>query len=384
MRIAQIAPLQMLAHSQGHAGIETAVGVLTNALVHRGHQVTLFALEGSQILMNPAVVPPGRAFAQALQAVSSGEDYSVIEAIQGQQWDQIRNLADQFDLIHFHTVDPPFELAETLAVPTLYTLYGSFNPKIYQRCARYRTHNFISISEGQRQGGPDINYIRTVYSGVSLADYPFNPQISVLPEATASDQEIKPEPIVPPAPYLAFLGRMSPHQGPHLAIEVAKRSGMPLKLAGRIEESDRPFFDTEIAPHIDGHLIDYWGEVDHLGKQYLLSDACATLFPLTLDQPFGQVMVESMAVGTPVLTTPLGAATEVIVQGKTGFLCDSLDQMVEAVLKIEGLNRQDCRDLVARHFSVQRMVERYEAAYGKVLDDWQIRNCSAYSAAIAL
>lgn len=377
MRIAQVAPLDLPVHPQGHGGIETAVGILTNVLVDRGHQVTLFARAESQTLASL------ESTAVAVQTAQGADPQAAIAAAQAEQWDSIRALACHFDVIHFHGVEPPFELVETLDLPTLYTLYGSFNPKTYHRSTRYRTHNFVSISDTQRQGGPALNYIRTIYNGVHLDDYPFNPQMP-LASVVNEDAVAAPEPIVPRSLYLAFLGRMSPHKGPQLAIEVAKRAGLPLKLAGRIEDCDRTFFEAEIVPHLDGQFIDYWGEVDHLGKCSLLSNACATLFPLTLDQPFGQVMVESMAVGTPVIATRLGAAAEIIVRGKTGFICDSLDQMVEAVLKTEELKRQDCRDLVVRHFSDQPMVERYEAAYGQVLEAWQSRRRSAYQAAVVL
>ncbi len=188
----------------------------------------------------------------------------------------------------------------------------------------------------------------TVYNGIDLSNYEFFPQ----------SQE---------PPYLAFLGRLSPEKGPHLAIEIAKRSGWRLKMAGKEDVVDRNYFEQEIKPHIDGKQIEYFEEVSHAQKCELMGGAVATLFPITWREPFGLVMVESMATGTPVIAMELGSTSEVIAHGQTGFLCNSVDECIAAIDQAAQLNRLGCREYVQNHFSVQRMTDGYEAVYQQIL-----------------
>jgi glycosyltransferase involved in cell wall biosynthesis len=202
--------------------------------------------------------------------------------------------------------------------------------------------------------------VATVYNGIDTSAYKFYE---------------KPQ----DPPYLAFLGRISPEKGTHLAIEIAKRSGWRLKMAGKVDVVDVDYFEQEIKPHIDGKQIEYWGEADHTQKNELIGGAVATLFPITWREPFGLVMVESMAAGTPVIAMELGSTSEVIAHGKTGFLCHNIDEFVEAIDKAAQLNRHACREHVLQHFSVQRMTDGYEAVYQQILAERFAKNGYARS-----
>jgi glycosyltransferase involved in cell wall biosynthesis len=348
MRIAQVAPLWEQVPPPGYGGIELVVGHLTDELVRRGHTVTLFASGDSETLANLESVVP-----RSIRTDPDADDPAVYDAL---QLHRVKDMADQFDLIHFHTWVPPFQLTEAIHTPTTYTLHGRFSNASKALYGRYASHNFISISDSQRRGGPaELNYVRTVYNGIDPDQYEFRGS----PENP---------------PYLAFVGRMSPSKGPHLAIEVARRVGLPLKMAGKVDKVDEEFFANHIQPLIDGEQIQYLGEVDQDQKQSLFGGAVATLFPITWEEPFGLVMIEYMAAGTPVIGIRRGSVEEVIVPGKTGFICDSVDAMVDAVHRLELINRQHCRDWVVSQFSVKRMVDCYEAAYQKIMAEAVSRN----------
>jgi glycosyltransferase involved in cell wall biosynthesis len=162
---------------------------------------------------------------------------------------------------------------------------------------------------------------------------------------------------------------MSLEKGPHLAIEIAKRSGWPLKMAGKVDFENKTFFDQQVLPHIDGEQIQFLGEVSQAEKKSLMGQATATLFPITWPEPFGLVMAESMACGTPVIAMAMGSAPEIVVDGSTGFLCLTLEDCIAAVAKIPSISRQDCRDHVAVNFGVARMVDGYEAVYRQLINE---------------
>lgn len=356
MRIAQVSPLWERVPPPGYGGIELIVGQLTDELVRRGHDVTLFASGDSQTHARLESVCP-----TALRLNRDVKEPAVYEML---QYKKVLERAGEFDIIHFHNGFSALPWAQLIKTPTIHTLHNGFTPENCQLFQQYRDQSLISISNAQRHGEPTLNYVRTVYNGIELQKYPF------------WAQPAKP-------PYLAFLGRLSPQKGPHLAIEVAKKAGLPLKLAGKIDEVDREFFDTEVAPHLDGTNIEYLGELTNAQKAELLGNAAATLFPITWEEPFGLVMVESMATGTPVIAANRGSVPEVIADGKTGFACNSVEEMVAAIPPAMSLNRQHCRDFVGRYFSVNAMVDKYEAAYQKVLADSLSRNGHRHETRIA-
>jgi glycosyltransferase involved in cell wall biosynthesis len=337
MKIAQIAPLCERVPPPAYGGTEIVVSLLTDELVRRGHEVTLFASGDSQTL---AHLEPSCPQALRLLEVSPAE----IAVYQSLQLDRVFAQAAEFDLIHSHIGEVVFPYANLVETPTLHTVHGVIPPQIEPLWLNARHQNFISISNSQRRNDLHLNYVDTVYNGIDTSRYPFYVQ-----------------PDHPP--YLAFLGRMSPEKGPHLAIEIAKRTGWHLKMAGKVDPVDRQFFEEEIKPLIDGEQIEFLGEANHQQKCPLMGGAVATLFPITWNEPFGLVMAESMAVGTPLIAMAMGSTPEVIDAGKTGFLCHSVEECIVALDRIGEIDRVACRDRVVSNFSVKRMVDDYEAVY---------------------
>ncbi|HEY9671769.1 MAG TPA: glycosyltransferase family 4 protein [Waterburya sp.] len=340
MRIAQVAPLWERVPPPAYGGIELVVGLLTNELVRRGHEVTLFASGDSLTLAKLESVHP-----QALRLDPAVKEYSIYEML---QLSKVYERASEFDIIHSHMGCAALPYANFVKTPTLHTLHGVFtsdNEKLYTHA---RLQHFVSISNAQREPKLNLNCLATVYNGIDTSQYEFHPE----PENPR---------------YLAFLGRLSPEKGPHLAIEIAKRSGWKLKMAGKIDVVDRKYFEQEIKPHIDGKQIEYLGEANHTQKCALMGGAVATLFPITWREPFGLVMTESMASGTPVIAMELGSTSEVIVQGQTGFLCHNVEECIAAIEQVTQLNRKACREHVENHFSVQSMTDGYEAVYQQIL-----------------
>ncbi len=340
MRIAQVAPLWERVPPPAYGGIELVVGLLTDELVRRGHEVTLFASGDSITLAKLESVHP-----QALRLDSTVKEYGIYEML---QMSRVYEKASEFDIIHSHVGCAALPYGNLVKTPTVHTLHGIFTPDNEKMFTHARSQPYISISDAQREPRLNLNCVATVYNGIDTSTYEFHE---------------KPQ----DPPYLAFLGRISPEKGTHLAIEIAKRSGWRLKMAGKVDVVDVDYYEQEIKPHIDGKQIEYWGEADHAQKNELIGGAVATLFPITWREPFGLVMVESMVTGTPVIAIELGSASEVIVHGKTGLLCHSVDECVEAIDKATQLNRNDCREHVLKHFSVERMTDGYEAVYQKVL-----------------
>lgn len=341
MKIAQIAPLWERVPPPGYGGIELVVGLLSDELVRRGHEVTLFASGDSQTLARLESV-----VSQAIRLNSNIREPGVYEMLQLQR---VVELSLQFDLIHFHTGYSALPWAEVIQTPVIHTIHGTFTPDGKKLYKRYRKQNYISISDAQREPEWEINYVRTVYNGIDMNNYPFFP---------------KPQ----NPPYLAFLGRLSPEKGIQHAIAIARATGWHLKIAGKIDAVDRKFYEREIKPFIDGQQIEYLGEIDHHQKGELIGNAAVTLFPITRREPFGLVMIESMSTGTPVIGMNMGSVPEVIAHGETGFICNTIEEIIAAIPAAVELDRQACRDRVLNHFSVAKMVEEYEAAYAEVIE----------------
>lgn len=350
MKIAQVAPLWERVPPPTYGGIELVVSRLTDELVRRGHEVTLFASGDSQTQARLEAVYP-----HAMRLDQEIKDYSVYEML---ELSQVYEQAAEFDIIHSHIGMAALAIAPLVKTPTIHTLHGSFssdNSKLYHL---HHKQPYISISNAQRQ--LNLNYLRTVYNGIDLENYTFQ----------ATPQE---------PPYLAFLGRFSPEKGPQHAIAIAKQNGWRLKMAGKINISERQFFEREIAPQIDGKQIEYLGEVNHLEKVELLGNAALTLFPINWDEPFGPVMIESMATGTPLVGMNNGSVPEVISHGKTGFVCQSYEEMAAMIPDALELDRSCCREYVKNKFSVTQMVDGYEAAYQQLLQSRIALNGHLYS-----
>ncbi len=340
MKIAQVAPLWERVPPLRYGGIELIVCLLTDELVRRGHEVTLFASGDSITTANLKSV-----HAQALRLDSSIKEPGLYEQM---MLSNVYQHAHHFDIIHSHVGCMALPYTSFVKTPTVHTTHGIFSPDNEKMFRQFAWQPYVSISEAQREPRLGLNYIRTVYNGIDTTAYPFHP--------------------TPAQPaYLAFVGRLSPEKGPLEAIKIARASGLPLKMAGKIDAVDRDFYREQIEPLIDGEQIHYLGEVSHEEKVQLLGNATVTLFPITWREPFGLVMIESMATGTPVIGMALGSVAEVIAHGKTGFVCHSLETMIEAIPATMKLDRQTCRDYVLSRFSVQSMTDEYEKAYQTAL-----------------
>ncbi|MFH7029954.1 MAG: glycosyltransferase family 4 protein [Heteroscytonema crispum UTEX LB 1556] len=353
MKIAQVAPLWERVPPPTYGGIELVVSLLTDELVRRGHDVTLFASGDSQTLAKLEGVYP-----RPLRMDPDIKEHMMYETLHASR---VYQQAAEFDIIHSHVGIWALPLASMVSTPTVHTLHGRFTRDSSPLYSFYGTQPYVSISNAQRT--IDLNYASTVYNGINIEEYPFVEK--------AQDP-----------PYLAFLGRLSPEKGPQHAIAIAKQSGWHLKMAGKVDVVDKEFFDKEIAPHIDGQQIEFLGEVNHTEKAELLGNAAITLFPITWEEPFGLVMIESMATGTPVIGINMGSVPEVIAHGKTGFICQSYEEMAEMIPAALQLNRQTCREYVKNTFTVNQMVDGYEAVYEKIIQDRIERNDSDRAAKI--
>jgi glycosyltransferase involved in cell wall biosynthesis len=340
MKIAQVSPLWEQVPPPTYGGIELVVSRLTDELVRRGHDVTLFASGDSQTLAKLEAVSP-----RAVRLDPDVKEHLIYELLAPSQ---VYQQAGDFDIIHSHVGIWALSLAHLVSTPTVHTLHGRFTKDNSKLFSQHPTQPYVSISNAQRQ--LSLNYISTVYNGLYPEEYPF----------VAQPQD---------PPYLAFLGRFSPEKGPQHAIAIAKQTGWRLKMAGKVDTVDTKFFEAEIAPQIDGQQIEFLGEVNHTEKAELLGNAAITLFPITWHEPFGLVMIESMAAGTPVIGINLGSVPEVIDHGKTGFVCQTYEEMAAMIPAALKLDRQTCREHVENKFSVTQMVDGYEAVYNQVLQE---------------
>lgn len=340
MRIAQIAPLWERVPPFRYGGIELIVSLLTDELVRRGHEVALFASGDSITKANLKSVHD-----RALRLDDKVKEPGLYEQM---MLSELYQHAHHFDIIHSHVGCAALPYSAFVKTPTIHTTHGIFTPDNEKMYRRFAWQPYTSISEAQREPRLGLNYIHTVYNGIDTHAYSF--------------QEKPSEP-----PYLAFVGRLSPEKGPEGAIKIARATGLPLKMAGKVDAVDRTYYNEKLKPLIDGEQIQYLGEVSHQEKVQLLSNATVTLFPITWREPFGLVMIESMATGTPVIGMAMGSVPEVIAHGKSGFVCHSLEKMIEAVPDAMKLDRKTCREYVVSRFSVETMVTEYERAFEMVL-----------------
>jgi glycosyltransferase involved in cell wall biosynthesis len=259
--------------------------------------------------------------------------------------------ADEYDIIHNHVGFLFLPFAKYLNIPVVTTLHGAFVNE--EETSFYKQHKdmpFISISNYQRKGAPYLNYISTVYNGIDVEKYTFQEK---------PDTE---------KPYLLFLGRISREKGVHLTIQLALETGYDLIIAGKISDADREYYENDIKQHIDGKKVVYVGEVGHEAKVKLLKDAYAAVHTVTWPEPFGLVMAESMACGTPVLALRDGSIPEVIKNGITGFVEDNIDDLIKRVEEIKYIDRKQCRLHVSENFTSAQMVKNYLSAYQKLLN----------------
>jgi glycosyltransferase involved in cell wall biosynthesis len=338
MRIAQIAPLYESVPPPLYGGTERVVSWLTEELVRLGHDVTLFASGDS--LTTARLVP---ACKRALRLDSDCVDQLAHHMV---MLDQVFQEKDNFDLFHFHVDYLHFPFSSREQIPHVTTLHGRLDlPDLVPLYRHFREMPVISISDAQRRPLPFANWQGTVHHGL--------PRESFSLGGGAGG-------------YLAFLGRTSPEKGLDQAIEIAKRSGMPLKIAAKIDKADVAYFEKVIEPLLDHPLIEFIGEIGYPGKNSFLGNAAALLFPIDWCEPFGLVMIEAMACGTPVIAYPLGSVPEVMRDKVTGFIVSDLESAVRAVGKIAEIDRRKCRRHFERHFCAERMAQDYLTIYERL------------------
>jgi glycosyltransferase involved in cell wall biosynthesis len=340
VRIAQVSPLYERVPPRFYGGTERVVSHLTEELVRRGHGVTLFASGDSETRARLVGVAP-----RALRLDGAAADPLAAHIV---QLAQVFKRAGEFDVIHCHVDYLGFPFGDLVATPTLHTLHGRLDlPFLRQVFAQFQDVPFVSISHAQRAPLQALNvrWAATVHHGVPVDRFPFSPD---------------------PGRYFAFIGRISPEKRLDLAIAVARRVGIPLKIAAKIDPTDRSYYEHEIRPLIADPLIEYVGEIDDAGKPAFLGGALALLFTIDWPEPFGLAMLEALACGTPVITRPCGSVPEVIVDGVTGFVGDTLDDLVEAAKRIDTIDRVACRRHVEARFTVERMAHDYEAVYRRI------------------
>ena len=338
MRIAQIAPLYESVPPQLYGGTERVVHALVEELVRRGHAVTLFASADS--------VTSARLVPIVDRSLRLHPEYIDPYPFQMMELGTVFERAGEFEIIHSHVDYYTFPFTRFVTTPVVTTLHGRLDllelQPIYDQ---YREVRLISISNNQRRPLPKANWVATVYNGIRVEDF-------TLERRRGS--------------YLAFLGRISPEKGIESAIEVARRAGIPLRVAAKIDRVDREYFES-IRHLFDQPFVTYVGEVDRVGKDRFLGGACALIFPVAWPEPFGLAMTEAMACGVPVIARRSGSVPEIIADGQTGFVCDSVQEMMLACRRIEEIDRAFCRQYVEQHFSAPVMTDRYLAAYRQVL-----------------
>ena len=338
MRIAQVSPLIESVPPRVYGGTERVVHYLTEELVRQGHQVTLFASGDSET--SAELVPLAE---KALRLDGRWRDPLAHHV---RLVDAVARRADEFDVIHFHTDYVHFPLLRTLETPSVTTLHGRLDlPDLKPLFEHFHDVPVVSISNSQRRPLPMANWQATVYNGLPADLYRFVPK--------GGD-------------YLAFLGRMSPEKGPERAIRIAQAAGRELVMAAKVDAVDRDYFDTVIRPLLKDPRVHFLGEVTDAEKQELLGNALALVFPIDWPEPFGLVMIEAMACGTPVVAWPHGAVPEVLADGKTGFIVDSIADAAAAVERCRDLDRAACRRRFEERFSARRMARDYAAVYRRL------------------
>jgi glycosyltransferase involved in cell wall biosynthesis len=338
MRVAQVSPLFESVPPKRYGGTERIVSFLTEGLVRRGHEVTLYASGDSQTRAELIPIVP-----RALRPDGRDNSSAVYTAL---QLERLLADASRFDLIHFHTDHVHYSLARRMPTPHVTTLHGRLDlPELQPFYREFREIPLVSISNSQRQPLPLANWTQTVYHGLPLDAYRYHER---------------------PDDYLVFLGRISPEKRLDRAIEIARRAGLRLLVAAKLDNNDRKYYEREIKPLLNDPRVRFIGEVNDAQKCELVGSARALLFPIDWPEPFGLVMIEAMACGTPVIAWRCGSVPEVVEHGVTGYIVDSMDGALEAVHRARALDRRGVRRGCERRFSVARMTDDYLRVYRRL------------------
>ena len=340
MRIAQISPLMESVPPKYYGGTERIVHYLTEELVRQGHDVTLFASGDSETSADLVPICPE---ALRLKGTRDPLAYHVLEL------ENAFKRGREFDIIHSHVDYLAFPLSRRLPdTPVVTTLHGRLDlPELADLYREYSDVRLISISHAQRAPLTGVNWVGTVHHGLPRDRYRFNPR---------------------PGGYAAFLGRVSPEKRLDFAIAAAIRAGMRIEVAAKVDRVDEDYFQERIKPMLDHPLVGFHGEIGEDRKAEFLGGASALLFPVDWPEPFGLVMIESMACGTPVIARRRGSVPEVIREGVSGFLAETEEEMAEALGRVAAISRRDCRRYFEDRFTARRMADDYLALYQKVIE----------------
>jgi glycosyltransferase involved in cell wall biosynthesis len=338
MKIAQVSPLYESVPPQCYGGTERVVAYLTEALIDLGHEVTLFASGDSLTRARLVASCP-----KSLRTDPTCTDPHVPHLL---MLEEVQRRAHEFDLLHFHVDYQHFPLSRRCPVPHLTTLHGRLDlPELVPLYQEFVDMPLVSISGAQRRPLPFANWAGTVHHGLPMDLYPFRPL---------------------PGDYLAFLGRISPEKRVDRAIAIAQTCGLPLKIAAKIDATDREYFDESIRPLLATPGVEFIGEIGEEDKGRFLGQALAVLFPIDWEEPFGLVMIESLACGTPVVAFRRGSVPEVLTDGITGYVVEDIEEAVLAVGKIGAVDRRTCRAAFEERFSASRMAADYLAIYQRL------------------
>jgi len=337
MRIAQIAPLWIPIPPYTYGGTELVISWLCDELVRRGHEITLFATEDSKTSAKLVPIWPKSLWRAKLRSPHAA--YTLL-------YEKLLSLQDKFDIIHDHCEFYTTAYTRFLKPPVITTLHHPLTEETIILYKKFSNINFVAISKNQKKSGPGMNIVRTIYHGLPIDKYQFNPN---------------------PKNYLFWLSKIQPDKGIAEAIDIAKLSNENLIISGNILPEYGDYFNFRIKPLIDGKKIQFVGASNFDKKIELFKNAKAFIFPVKRPEPFGLVVIEAMACGTPVIAFKVGSMPELIEDGKTGFLVNSVEEACQALKKIDKISRNDCREHIKKNFNLKRMVNRYEKLYKKIL-----------------
>jgi len=337
MKIAQVAPLWIPVPPYTYGGTELVISWLCEELVRRGHEVTLFASGDSKTKANLVPIWP-----KSLWRAKLNSPHAVFSLM----YEKLSKMESEFDIIHDHCEFYTAPFSKFFKTPVVSTIHHPMYEEMIILFKKFPKIFYVAISKSQKKSASGVNFIKTIYHGLPIEQYQFNPD---------------------PEDYLLWLSKVTPDKGIADAIEVAKKTGQNLIVSGVIPKEYQDFFEYRIRPMIDGKQIQFVGAANFEKKIELFKKAKAFLYPIKRPEPFGLVVTEAMACGTPVLAYKAGAMAELIKDGKTGFLVDSQEEMVEVVKKIDKIKRINCHRHVHKKFSLQKMINKYEALYHTIL-----------------
>ncbi len=339
MKIAQVAPLYESVPPKLYGGTERVVSYLTEELVRQGHEVTLFASGDSITKADLRAMCP-RALRLAGSTIVDPMSHHI------RMVEMVAREAEDYDVVHYHIDYLHFPTTRRQNITSVTTLHGRLDlADLVPLYREFREIPLVSISNAQRRPIPWANWVGTVYHGLPVDEY---------------------RPPSLDGKYLAFIGRISPEKRVDRAIEIAKRVGMPLRIAAKVDNADQKYFEKEIRPLLDHPLIDYIGEIGEKDKCEFLGGAYAVLFPIDWPEPFGLVMIEAMACGAPVIAFRMGSVPEIIDDGLTGYIVGNVDEAVQAVKRVAAMDRRACRRVFEERFSAERMASNYLAVYERL------------------